>query len=97
MIVWVTENHIRKGKECNSGNCPVALALRAVGFAGPKVDGEYFSTLYGLGADIKLPKKVRKFIDRFDRRHELKLAKTSFRPFSFRTVSLETAERLAQG
>lgn len=82
----VTKYFIRRGTRCQSTACPVALAIHRAGLRGLSVDrwGVFKDGL----ADMRFPKKVSEFIERFDNGEPVK-------PFSFvLRISNKNAKRL---
>ena len=74
MKIHVTSKDIKNGEQCNDCRCPIALALTRAGF----VDVSVLPTLFNYRAQDgtqtgftkpgrKLPIKVQKFIERFDK------------------------------
>ena len=69
MLVQVTKDHIKRGHRKTSGNCPVALAIRELGYEYVVVGSMTctYAKAYHLpsqGGD--LPSEVTRFIERFD-------------------------------
>jgi hypothetical protein len=78
--VSVTDKHIKEGKCDNPRYCPIALAIKELGFEKVYVDKRYFlinKEHYGM------PKKACAFIGKFDENNDV-------RPFSF--VAVKTTQ-----
>lgn len=80
--VRVTAKHVKNGTRCNSGKCPVALALLDAGFqrvyvgSGNSISG-YQEKLLSTGVNLsvttlKSVSKVTEFIDKFDGKEQPK-------------------------
>ena len=74
--IEVTAEDIAEGYQCDSFQCPIALALKRAGFAAPTVGATCFSE--GDGEDIDLPEQARDFVFRFDGK-----GRGPIEPFSF--------------
>jgi hypothetical protein len=71
MLIKVTQSHVDAGVPCDATNCPVALAIRTATGKKYLVGPDYVlppRKRYPNGA-IRLPQKVRGFIERFDANH----------------------------
>jgi hypothetical protein len=77
MKISVTQKHINKGKRAYSDSCPIALAVRELGYPKWTVGSRYIYSPFDV--TIELPKSAQKFIKVFDRRGGRKLVK----PFAF--------------
>lgn len=65
MKIEVTMDDIARGVECDSGKCPVALALRRHGLSHVTVDDDAISW-DGLSLSIRTPSTAAEFIQSFD-------------------------------
>lgn len=68
--IEVTEEDIAKGVKWNPVRCPVAKGIRRVLGKGKKLEVDGYSlsitSRNGETDEVDLPKKVHKFVDRFD-------------------------------
>lgn len=73
MIIKVTKEHIQKGKRGLTTSCPVAYALKEVGFTKVTVGWNYlnYDNLY-TRVYTKTPRRVVAFINKFDQGKEVK-------------------------
>ena len=74
MKVLVRRKHIREGNPNDAKRCPIALALREMGFSDPAVNHQDIEFSRQLKAE--LPGVAQKFIMKFDNFEKVK-------PFSF--------------
>jgi hypothetical protein len=66
MKVKVTADHIAKGERANGAACPIALALRDLGYTNPQVRHRSFYVGYPYLDHYKMSDDVACFISRFD-------------------------------
>ncbi len=64
----VMQCHIDQGKKDDCSKCPIALALKELGFVGLKVDIDdlYKTVNQYIRISIKIPFRATNFIDTFD-------------------------------
>lgn len=79
MVVQVTEDHIDQGDYGICDSCPIALALKEMGYADVWVDDRWISLDGRDGKRYPIPRAVDLFIDDFDREREVK-------PFEFELI-----------
>ena len=71
MKIRVTREHIRRGRRCDSTECPLALAMREAGLYEPAVSKDvcYWGSSYNDPqpyGTARLPDQAQAFINRFD-------------------------------
>lgn len=65
MKIFVTGQHIQKGKRGTLRSCPIARALKDAGFTHVEV-GSDGVRVDGIDLDPPFPPKVRRFVNQFD-------------------------------
>ena len=77
-IISVKAKHIKMGNRGDSGSCPVALALKELGFNKAEVGDKAFDIFVtGFGHTFKAPRSVTRFVRNFDQHKKVK-------PFNFK-------------
>lgn len=65
MKLTITQEDIDAGEKCHTGNCPIAMSLKRVGFKNALVGMPLI--FLGYGKSVQTNKTQRRFINRFDK------------------------------